>query len=372
MNALFPESYEESRARFRGDLARVQTMWRDAHLQSHCINAAEDVTIDWIEAHPLTRQDKLLIFTTGEHGVEGYVGSAMLQIFIEDYLPRLDPTTTGLLLVHSINPWGMKYRRRTNAHNVDLNRNFLWNAEPNKSFNPDYARLAMLLMPRGRVGNLAWHKLVFLAKLLWHNARFGAAKIRGATLIGQVAFPQGIFYGGETTQAETCVLKDLLREWIGAYARIVHLDMHTGYGPRDQMQLVNSWMEPIESREFEERFNYPRVSKATASEFYEIRGDLIDYVYTLARMEFPSKRLYSTTFEFGTLGDSVWNAIVSLRTSVLENQAYWYGADDDARWQIAREFDDLFAPRDEVWRACAIADARQAFDGILRAEGFLA
>ena len=50
---------------------------------------------------------------------------------------------------------------------------------------------------------------------------------------------------------------------------------------------------------------------------------------------------------------------------------YWYGADDSVRAHIARDFENLYAPRDEQWRAKAIADARQAFDGILRAEGFV-
>jgi predicted deacylase len=367
---LFPESYEESRARFRDDLARVQTLWRDARLHSHCVDAAEDLTIDWIAAHA-ARRERLVIFTTGEHGIEGYVGSAMLKIIMDEFLPRLDSTNTGLLLVHIINPWGMKHKRRTNARNVDLNRNFLYNAQPDPSLNPDYARFEKLLMPRGRVRNLTVSQLAFLARLLWRNARDGAKKIRATTLLGQYAYARGIFYGGDAIQEETRVLIGLLREWMREYAQIVHLDMHTGYGPRYQMQLVNSRFEPTASREFEKRFNYPRVSKATPNEFYEIRGDLIDFVYTLAQQEFPDKRIYSTTFEFGTLGDSTWNAVESLRIKVLENQMYWYGADDSVRAHIARDFENLYAPRDEQWRAKAIADARQAFDGILRAEGFV-
>ena len=93
MSNLFPESYEESRARFRADLARVQMLWRDAHLQAHCIDAGADLTMDWIAAHA-ERCDRLVIFTTGEHGVEGYVGAAMLKIFMDEFLPRLDQATT--------------------------------------------------------------------------------------------------------------------------------------------------------------------------------------------------------------------------------------------------------------------------------------
>jgi len=41
------------------------------------------------------------------------------------------------------------------------------------------------------------------------------------------------------------------------------------------------------------------------------------------------------------------------------------------RKRIAREFQGLNAPQAEPWRAKAVADARRAFQGILRAEGFL-
>ncbi|MBI5652797.1 MAG: DUF2817 domain-containing protein [Chloroflexi bacterium] len=367
---LFPETYEASRARFRDDLKHVHTLWRDTSLQLHCIDAPEDLTIDWIAAHAAQRE-RLVIFTTGEHGIEGYVGSAMLKIFIDEFLPRLDPRTTGLLLVHIINPWGMKHKRRTNAHNVDLNRNFLWNAEPDQSFNPDYARLAALLLPQGRVTNVAASNLAIAVKSLWHNATLGATRFGRATRVGQYAFPQGIFYGGDAIQDETRVVMNLLREWIGAYDQTIHLDMHTGYGPRYQMQLVNSASEPRSSRECAAQFNYPSVSAATASEFYEIHGDLIDYVYTLARAEFPGKRVYSTTFEFGTFGLSTASLLRTLQIKILENQVHWFGACDEVRDRIARDFESLYAPRENDWRAKAIADARQAFEGILRAEGFL-
>jgi hypothetical protein len=62
----------------------------------------------------------------------------MQQRFIDKYLPRLDPRTTGLLLVHAINPWGMKHHRRVNADNIDLNRTFLWNQAFDPAFNPEY------------------------------------------------------------------------------------------------------------------------------------------------------------------------------------------------------------------------------------------
>ena len=123
---LFPETYETSQTRFRENLAVVQHFWPQAQLSQQRLSGDEDLTIDWIYSDARGKNEKVFILTIGEHGIEGYVGSAMQQRFIDRYLPRLNPETTGLLLVHAVNPWGMKYHCRVNANNVDLNRNFIY------------------------------------------------------------------------------------------------------------------------------------------------------------------------------------------------------------------------------------------------------
>jgi len=375
---LFPESYQAARSRFRGELARVQAGWPAAHLARHAVAGGEATTIDWIEAPATGQQDKLLILTTGEHGIEGYVGAAMLQLFMETYLPRLTPANTGLLLIHAINPWGMAHRRRTNAANVDLNRTFVWDpgdtpAERlyDASFNPGYDSLMSLLNPHGAVGSLAWRRLAFAAQLLRALVTVGPGRLKAITLEGQYRHPQGIYFGGRTVPEETAVLMQLYRTYIARARQIVHLDMHTGYGPRDQMSLVNSQWEPRASAELAQRFAYPLVVKTTASEFYALRGDMIDWVYTLQRAAFPDRQLYATSFEFGTYGDSVLAGLRSMRTMVEENRLYWHGAGRSAEARIRDAFTELYAPGEPGWRAKAVEDAHAAFAGILTAEGFL-
>jgi predicted deacylase len=371
MAALFPDRYEASRARFRQSLGRVQRQWPMARLVEQRLSAEQDLTIDWIEAEPLVRKDKLLLLTTGEHGIEAYVGVAMLQLFLAEYLARLNPQDTGLCLVHAINPWGMKHRRRTNAANVDVNRNFL--AAPiDAAFNPGYTRLYAWLNPLGPVRSWYLSNLSYMLGLLWSLVWVGAEKIRQAALLGQYRFPKGIYYGGDSAQEETRTLVELYRNHLQMYEQIVHLDMHTGYGPRYQMSIVNSALESRDSKDLAQRFSYPLVVKSDPNEFYSIQGDMIDYVCTLARNEFPGKRLYSTAFEFGTLGDSFPAVLRSLRAMILENQAYWFDAGDSPlRERIGRDFQEMFFPQEAEWRTKAVADARQAFQGILAAEGFI-
>jgi hypothetical protein len=376
--ALFPRSYEGSRARFRQNLDRVRQFWPEAHLVTHRISSAEGLTIDWIEASPQVSCERLLILTTGEHGIEAYVGSAVMQVLIDEFLHRLHTPTTGLVLVHAINPWGMKYRRRVNSQNVDLNRNFYWNeVEPGKeeSFNPAYNPYYDCLSPLLNPQKLVRHRLIsqagFIYRLIRSLARDGASVVRNYSIIGQYHEPRGIYYGGSQLQEETQVLIDLFRRQIQPYRQILLLDMHTGYGPRYQMRLVNSSIEPRDSAMLAAEFHYPLVLKANKEEFYDIQGDMIDYLYRLVFEEYPDTGLYATTFEFGTFGNSWLATLRDLSITILENQLYWYGSrSDKARLWIKREFEQLYFPSEAKWRAKAIIDARRAFEGVLRAEGF--
>ena len=368
---LFPDTYEASRQRFRSNLSLILDHWPNASLSRFKLSGKEDLTIDWISADATENNEKVLIFTTGEHGIECYVGSAMMQRFIENFLSRLDPASTGLLLLHSINPWGMKYRRRVNEHNVDLNRNFLYEGSFNQDFNPDYSIYNDLLNPPRPVASLTRGNISFYTQLLRHLAGKGYLALKHAILLGQYRYPRGLFYGGEGYQEETKTLMDLYRATFGAYDQVVHLDMHTGYGPRYQMSLVNSVFETKSSAEFVKEFNYPLVVAANPQEFYAVNGDMIDYVYALQQNEFPGIKFYSTSFEFGTLGDGIYGQIGCPRAMAFENRLFWYGAASESlASRVKADFEELFNPAAEDWKVKAVADADQAFVGILKAYGY--
>ncbi len=379
VSLAFPSSYDDSRARFRQYLEQVQPHWPSARPGQHRLADDEDLTIDWLEAEPAEGHGQVLVCTIGEHGIEAYVGAAMLQLLVEHYLPRLDPRRTGLLLVHAINPWGMKHRRRVNRDNVDLNRTFIWSRPGaptavlhDPRFNPAYGQLTGLFEPEGQFGSYALAELNSILKLAAGQLRMGPKRLEAARSLGQYAFPRGIHYGGTHRPEETGVLMELYRKCFESYAQVVHLDMHTGWGPRYQMSVVASDLEPRSSAEMCQQYGYPQVVKANTDEFYPLRGDMIDYVYTLRREEFPDRRLFSATYEYGTLGHSPYNRYQGRRAMVFENRLHWYGAASPAvRARVEREFKELFFPEAPDWCAKALADFYQATDGILRAEGVL-
>lgn len=369
----FVDTYEVSRQRFRDCLSEIQDRWPGADLDRHILADYPDLTIDWIRAEAITKPQRLVMLTTGQHGAEGYVGAAMMQLFVEEFLPQLDSDHTGLLLVHAINPWGMKYMRRVNANNVDLNRNFVWDESAlNAAANPNYRLLNSLLNPTKKLRNLILANIDFFFKLIKNMISPGEATLRAAMLMGQYAHPEGVYYGGNEVQEETQQLMALYRKAIQGYDQIVHLDMHTGYGPRYQMSLVNSPLERRSAQDLEQAFDYPQVVAATPDEFYSMQGDMIDWMYRLVGQEYPEKLLFATTFEFGTLGDSLPASIRSMRAIINENRCHWYGAGSESiKHHVFREFEALFSPKEIAWREKAVADARQAFSGILKTEGFI-
>lgn len=310
---------------------------------------------------------------TGLHGIEGFVGDVILRLFIDEYLPQLDPTSTGLLVIHALNPWGMQHGRKVNAQNVDLNRNFLLAAQDfDPAFNPDYARLKSFIGPERPVAPRIRAAARFAIGLVTALRAHGAAVLQRASLLGQYRDLRGMYYGGTGLEQEAQLLLRLMRENAPAYRAVTLLDMHSGYGPRWQMSLVHSTAEVRSVEELRRRFNYPLLLKADDRDFYAMRGDMVDALYALAGTAWPHMRFYASAFEFGTFGDSTLALARSLRAMVIENQLHHYGAQSEAaaRW-VRREFTALYRPDDARWWDKAEADARQALEGILRAEGFL-
>jgi hypothetical protein len=372
MTLIIPASYEQSRTRFRARADSIRTRWPASRLISQALPYEADLTTDWISADALASKEKLFVLTTAQHGIEGYVGSAVQEVFIDEYLPRLDPQTTGILLVHAINPWGMKYWKRTNPNNVDLNRNFIsGDFAALAATNPDYPKLASYLSPQKALDNLTLEKLLFFDQTMHQMVLFGPRRVREAALMGQYVFPKGIYFGGQELQPETRVMMDLYRSAFAGYKQIVHLDMHTGYGPRTQMTLVNSPREKMSAAETTARYGTPRVAAANPEEFYTMQGDMIDWEYELVNKEFPQAHFFGATCEFGTFGESMLAGARSLRITVFKNRLNQFGADTSSAAWAEQEYRELYCPAEPAWLTKAQADARQTFDGILGTEGYL-
>jgi hypothetical protein len=371
--SYFPDTYAESRARFRSRAEGVRARWPRASLYQRAHPSAADLTTDWISAPASGQALGLVVVSTALHGIEGYVGSAMLEVFLDEFLPRISAEDNSLLLIHAINPWGMANRRRVNAENIDLNRNFVADEEMlDPDFNPEYDSFRTFLNPKVPVGHPILESMTFATGLAGTLIRYGAGPLRSATLLGQYRHPRGIYFGGRRLQEETELMRELLHMRAAEAQRILILDMHTGYGPAHQMAIVNSCHDTRPSTVCQRRFGYPLVVATNAEEFYSMRGDMIDYFTREFKSRYPRKSFYGAAFEFGTLGETLPAILRSLRAMILENKLHQNGSSRPAhKSRVEAEFEALFNPHDLEWRRKALADGRRAFEGILRSEGFI-
>ena len=367
----FYTSYDEIRAHL---LDRVDSLVKSGITVEHtsyAIDESDDLYIDKVYLPSSGERTNLILLTTGVHGMEGYIGSVMLDVFFEEIYPTLDTENTGILIVANVNPYGMKYMRRYNENNVDLNRNFIEDWDNfDRSSNKEYPKVDKFLQPEGKMGNAFWHEVGFYLSLAKEAIFTGADTISDALLTGQYEYPEGVYYGGDGDEKSTTYLKGVFRECLDSeYENIVHVDIHSGYGPRYNMVIFNSVQDETTEAEAVEMFGYDYIIAVDSEEFYPTFGDTTDYFYRLKNGMESDKDLYSTCFEFGTIGDSFFDSILSLKYTVDENRQHWYPTENKITEAVVREnYYELFYPTETEWREKTVADFKDAMFGVLGAK----
>lgn len=367
----FCTTYEQTRARLQQRIEALQATGEELQTESYAVDAADDLYIDTLYLPSKEDRTNLIVLTTGVHGMEGYIGSVMLDVFFEEIYTTLDRENTGVLVVSNVNPYGMKYYRRYNENNVDLNRNFILDWQTfDQATNKDYPKVVDFLGPTGKMGNALWQEAGFWLKLAKEAVFTGADTISDALLGGQYEYPQGVYYGGWGDEASTVYLKDVFDRCLdGSYENIVHIDIHSGYGPRYNMVIFNSVYETLNEAQSQEAFGYDHVIAYDSESFYATTGDTTDFFYRLAEQKQTDKTLYSTCFEFGTIGDSFLDTIFSLKYTVEENRQHWYPTTNAITEQVVREhYFELYYPTETQWREKTVADFKTAAAGVLHAK----
>ncbi|MBM7094806.1 DUF2817 domain-containing protein [Bacillus sp. H-16] len=362
---FFSNTYEESRAGFRDQLKKIEKYWPNARLETYHIGSEEeDNTTDILTADALEEKKDLLIITAGEHGIEGFTGSAVLQLFIEEYLPVINPETTGLRLVHAVNPWGMRHFRRVTENNVDLNRNYIkdW-GKVTGTVNEEFARQKSVFVPSEPIGDLPIHKeeLSFRLKEAYTTEELEKLK---DTPSGQYKCETGIFYGGKDWDEPAEKLKNRYLNWMKNYEHPVHMDIHSGGGPKDELSLIFTEADSRSESTLQEELSYDHVMKAP-----EVDGDSNLFLQKAVQEEYPDKKALVCLFEFGTIGESLDDLIFCTRTMINENQLYFKGAaKKEDRKEIQRDFARLFYPRKKEWCEQVIENGRKGLNAVLESE----
>ncbi|MEM9586680.1 MAG: M14 family metallopeptidase [Planctomycetota bacterium] len=348
MTDFFECDYDRSRQRFRQDVKSL-----DGDLETYAIDSDQDLTID---IGRLGKPDakRCLLLTTGVHGVEAPLGTAVLHwLLTQDAL--VDGASVRMVLVHAVNPYGFRHRRRVNETNVDLNRNFLCDGELYSGAPEAYRRYDPLLNPRRRRRGFD----LFLGRAVLAVLRDGLDPLKQAVAGGQYEFPEGLFFGGDAASYSLQVFSQHFQRWISGAQLIAHLDFHTGLGEFGRYKLLlldgdasedAQWYRSIAPKGLVEPSDQ---ADATA---YETSGSLGQWC---RRHATPDQSYHFANVEFGTYGPI--RMLSALRS---ENQAVHHGTTSQ-QWAAKANLAECFCPQAESWRSQVIDRSAELLQKVL-------
>lgn len=334
----FSNDYRAARARFRAGASA-----RGFRLEAHPAGG-EDLTID-VALGGSEEPSRLVVVSSGLHGVEGFLGSAIQAALLEDDAGAWPlPRGSGLVLLHALDPYGFDRLRRTDAANVDLNRNFLRDGEPYQGCPPEYREIDWLLNPRRPPGRFDLLRIESIPAI----ARHGQAALKRAIAGGQYEFPLGLFFGGTGPSPTRRILEDQFPRWVGGAETVLHLDVHTGLGAWGKLALLlEDSVTPDRARWLADRFGRDLLERPGRGISYPTRGGL----GTWCQATFGDRAYDFLCAEFGT--EPGLGVVAALRA---ENRAHHWGDPGSEGTRRARlRLREVFAPADPRWRSAAVA-----------------
>ena len=346
--SFFSPDYFVARDRFRAAASQL-----GCTMESHAVEArgpaGEELTID-VARWGDTRADRVLVLSSGLHGVEGPFGSAVQTAWLEACSGCATdlPTGTAVVLIHALNPWGFAHLRRTDEQNIDLNRNFLLAGEKYAGSPELYATLDSILNPPRPPRHFDFFAARALAALL----RYGRRAVTQAIAQGQYAFPRGLFFGGTGESEILRALGTALPRWIGDVQHVLHLDFHTGLGPWATYKLLADYRLSDDQRLLSRTLGAGGVviePQESPGGYYLSRGGLGGW----CKARFADRQYLLLVAEFGSYPPL--HVLSALRN---ENQAYHSCVDGDpAILRAKRRLSEVFCPRSETWRQRCIEQA---------------
>ena len=352
---MLPLTYDECRAGFRR-AATTAGLEVDAHPIAARGPFGQELTIDVVAMGPQSPQRALLVLS-GVHGVEGFVSSA-LQCDLLSRLPaRSLPTEVAVVLVHAVNPWGMAHGRRQNEANVDLNRNWGRSDGP-PAHNDAYDVVHALACPDTASMPSVDDLLAQVGPVL---AEHSTDWVRDAITRGQYRYPDGLHFGGDSTEESNLILQRTIPTLLASAERVFVVDLHTGHGPKGEITVLSD--RPAGSaQDTALRALFPRVTATADNPAASSQPKSGPIARGLADA-LPEAEAIVATAEVGTSDD-----LEQLAATYQEQWVHRHGDRDDPTHRAARwTYRCCFTPDDPAWEADALRRGRQHLDAALDA-----
>lgn len=349
----FSSTYAQARERF---LAAADVAGLTVSSYPHPLKGrdGETLAIDVALDGPADAS-KLLIISSGCHGVEGFCGSGVQLHALQDKAWKEVATAAGVavLYVHAINPYGFSHIRRVTHENVDLNRNFQDFSKP-LPMNLGYREVHRLLLPQSwppGIGNMVSIGL--------HIATHGMKSLQAAVSGGQYEFADGLFFGGTEPTWSNLTLRQILRHHASHARQIAWIDLHTGLGKSGACERIfagKSGDAAALARAREWWGGKGATPVKIVDDGTSVSAPATGLIWHIIYEECPQAEITPLCLEFGTLPKM--QVLKALRAE------QWLTLHPDAPVAqaagIKRDLRDAFYVDTAVWKEKIVGQARQA------------
>lgn len=362
---LFPNSYESARDSFRVIAGRLALAYENVQFKEIVVPCTFDDNLTLGVCYIPAQGDgqNLLILSSGVHGVEGYVGHAAQMLFINEFLNSNLLENMGVLLIHSINPYGFKYNRRVSENNVDLNRNSSLTDELYSRVNDGYPKVYNFINPSDKVNIKSFVNRFFILKAANEIRKASIPVLRQAILQGQYQFPEGLYFGGQRLEPQIDSLKAVIASITEPYQTIMAIDLHTGYGERGRLHFFPNPIEKERRLKLEAMYEGYEIDWGDTGDFYTTTGDFVDFIDAIC----AGKEFYPMSFEYGTLNSqTTLGSMKSLHIMILENQgnSYGYKSPKDSI-RVVNDLLEMYNSKSESWRNYIMEQTQEVFEKVL-------
>jgi Protein of unknown function (DUF2817) len=366
----FPGSYQASRERLLAS-ARAWSKHIPVTIDSRAIAArgpsGESLALDWVQLGPRhggRQAKKVLVLSSGTHGIEGFCGAGVQHAMLEHYLkgglslsadglkpiPALHewPDDFALVICHAINPYGFSWLRRVNENNVDLNRNSVEQFDTAK-IHPDYEALFDLINPADLEPEAEAQRWQAIEAFIGTK---GERAFQQAVAEGQYKYPRGVQFGGHETQASIKHLHALSAEYLTQAKQVLWVDYHTGLGDLGACELITGYPKADPAFQYGHEVWGEAVKSTESGDSLSTKlNGLIDQ--GLRPLFGAHTRFFFVSAEYGT-----YPVTRMLRAMRSDNWLHHYANNTHPLWpSVKAEVLESFRPNQAVWRQRVLKEA---------------
>ncbi len=297
-----------------------------------------------------------LVCSSGTHGCELLVGSAIQLQLLERIAKAGLPDDVAVLFIHGVNPYGASYDQRQDENWVDLNRAFVDHSRP-KPTNDAYARVHPMLLAQDYRGSDWGRRIASLERFVDAH---GEKELFSALGPVQFDFDDGSYYGGTGVTWSARTFVEALSAIPQHAERVLFVDLHSGLGPWAKATVLAS--EPEGSEELSvARAIFPEVESILAEESiaYEVQGSTMDAARSLSP---ASDWTCALSVEFGTVDR--WEC---LRAAMARSYLARSPLDprSDVGCAIRARVREAYVPSSTEWRRWVLTQAGQILESAL-------